>query len=304
MSASAEDTDSTVKKRFATLSEAQFNMLITERESSNTRKSTENAVRTFRSYLVEKTQDTGFESWTADKLDTILCKFFTEARTAKGELYKKTTLIGLRHGINRHLSNSDSNYDIVNGANFKKSQVAFKAMLVELKREGKGGIEHHPPLDSGDLIKLYQYFNENRDVPEVLQSKVFVDVMLHFGRRGRENLKDMRIVDFWMKTDSDGHRYIFINRDELTKNHQTDTNTAEGRMFEIKGKLHFYHFVDTNMHISLFINAVILSILSIETLEITADPDQAPKKALKQVSYILWHSNLSKLQIKSMTHTY
>ena len=60
---------------------------------------------------------------------------------------------------------------------------------MELKREGKGGIEHHPHLESGDLKKLYKYFNENRDVPEVLQSKVFVDVVLHFGRRGRENLR-------------------------------------------------------------------------------------------------------------------
>ena len=64
--------------------------------------------------------------------------------------------------------------------------------------------------------------------------------MLHFGRRGRENLRDMNISDFWMKTDSDGLRYVFINRDELTKNHQTDTNTAEGRMFEIRGKLHTF----------------------------------------------------------------
>ena len=37
------------------------------------------AMRTFRAYLVEKSLDTGFESWPADQMDTILCKFFTEA---------------------------------------------------------------------------------------------------------------------------------------------------------------------------------------------------------------------------------
>ena len=66
-------------------------------------------------------------------------------------------------------------------------------MLVELKREGKGGNEHHSPLASGDRKKMYK---RKRDVPEVLRSKVFVDVMVHFGRRGRENLKEIKISDF------------------------------------------------------------------------------------------------------------
>ena len=103
MASSAEVTEvneySTVKK-FASLSDAQFNALITERESNNTRKGTDSAVRTFRAYLVEKSLDRGFESWPSAQLDTISWKYFTEARSAKGELYKKTTLIGLRHGIN------------------------------------------------------------------------------------------------------------------------------------------------------------------------------------------------------------
>ena len=35
---------------------------------------------------MEKSLDRGFESWPADQLDTILWKYFTEARSAKGEL--------------------------------------------------------------------------------------------------------------------------------------------------------------------------------------------------------------------------
>ena len=52
-------------------------------------------MRTFLAYLVEKSLNTGFESWPADQLDTILGKFFTVAQSAKDELYKKTTLISL-----------------------------------------------------------------------------------------------------------------------------------------------------------------------------------------------------------------
>ena len=123
----------------------------------------------------------------------------------------------------------------MNGTDFKKSQTAFKAMVVELKKEGKGAIDHHPPIDRTDLLKLYDYFYECRESPAVLQSKVFVDIMLHFSRRGRENLRELKIVDFWLKTDPNGLKYLSIERDELTKNHQTDNNTADGRMFEIKG---------------------------------------------------------------------
>ena len=101
-------------------------------------------------------------------------------------------------------------------------------MVVELKKEGKCGTEHHPPLESGDLLKLYTYVNDNRYDASMLQAKVFVDIMLHSGRRGLENLRDLKVSDFWMTTDSDHQskkisndkqRFIYMKRDELTKNH-------------------------------------------------------------------------------------
>ena len=58
--------------------------------------------------------------------------------------------------------------------------------------------------------------------------------MLPFGRCGREILRDFKISDIWLSIDSDQHRYIYMKRDELTKNHQTDPNTADGEMFEMK----------------------------------------------------------------------
>ena len=108
-------------------------------------------------------------------------------------------------------------------------------MVVELKKERKGAIDHHPPIDRTDLLKLYNYFYENRGSPVVLQSRVFVDGMLHFSRRGRENLRQLKKADFSLRTDPNGLKYLCIERDELTKNHQTNNNTADGRMFEIKG---------------------------------------------------------------------
>ena len=65
--------------------------------------------------------------------------------------------------------------------------------------------------------------------------QVFVDVMIHFGRRGRENLRNFERDGFAVTRDGDGSLYVYKVKDELTKNHQTDDTRTEGRMYEIKG---------------------------------------------------------------------
>ena len=61
--------------------------------------------------------------------------------------------------------------------------------------------------------------------------------MLHFGRRGRENLRDLKRDDFAITRDGEEALYAYKVKDELTKKHQTDDAKSEGRMYEIKGNL-------------------------------------------------------------------
>ena len=56
---------------------------------------------------------------------------------------------------------------------------------------------------------------------------------------GRENLRTLSVSDLALRADPDGSSYIFMVRDEQTKNHQLDTNTADDRMYEIKGNTDF-----------------------------------------------------------------
>lgn len=61
--------------------------------------------------------------------------------------------------------------------------------------------------------------------------------MLHFGRRGRENLSTLTRSDFAVQQNADGILYVYKTKDEKTKNHQDDNEkSADGRMYEIKGK--------------------------------------------------------------------
>ena len=160
-----------------------MNIIIANKDALNTKKATKQAVNVFQAYLKEKNLPLNIEGYNVSELDDCLAKFYVELRQQSGKVYKKTSFSAIRHGINRHLTN----HDIVNGSDFPKSQKAFQAMSAELKRQGAGGVDHHPPIEQEDLHKVYNYF----DVfdPEMLQQKVFFDIMLHFGRRGRENLR-------------------------------------------------------------------------------------------------------------------
>ena len=220
--------------RFASLNCEDFDKILTEKDSKNTKRATEMAVKIFRTYLREKELPENFEEASASSLDDQLTRFYGEARQVNGQKYKTTTLIAIRHGINRHLQLKTAGMDIINSGDFKKSKQMFIAVTKDLKREGKGGITHYPPIETQDLQKMYDYFDLENNIR--LQQKVFVDIMMYFGRRGRENLHLLKISDFAATTDSTGHLFIFMPNDELTKNHQDNPNTAEGRMYSRKGE--------------------------------------------------------------------
>ena len=233
----------TTKSRFASLSENDATNLLLSKDALNTKRANERTHRTFCTYLKEKNYgDVDFENWRPDMLDETLSKFYSEARTETGELYKTTSFYSLRYSLNRHLAdfairNKKDVMDITSKIKFPKSNEMFKACCKMLKKEGKGFVESSPPIEEIDLQKMAKYFESNlRENPKVMQQKVFVDLMLHFGRRGRENLRDLKQSDFAVSTDGEGELYLHSVQDEQTKNHQEDLHRNQGRMYEVKGK--------------------------------------------------------------------
>lgn len=108
-------------------------------------------------------------------------------------------------------------------------------MVKALKSKGKGGVVHKDPIPATDLKKIYEDLTcvEN---PRTLQQKVFVDVVLHLARRGRDNLRSLEKTNFIIETHSEGNKYISKAVDELTKNHQNNDETPQGRLYEVRGK--------------------------------------------------------------------
>ena len=62
---------------------------------------------------------------------------------------------------------------------------AFRAAMTELKREGKGNIEHHPVIPESHLHIIYNSTVLEPKSPSRLQNKVQFDtcILFYFARR-------------------------------------------------------------------------------------------------------------------------
>jgi hypothetical protein len=122
-------------------------------------------------------------------------------------------MISLRCGLQRHFSKIRE-IDTANNADFKAANDMFNTMLIKLKQVGMGVTVHKPEITSEDIGKLYNCFDLNTYTE--LQNKVFLDCMLFFCNRGRENLRELKRDDFKFEGTGE-NRYVEL-RDHLTKN--------------------------------------------------------------------------------------
>lgn len=111
--------------------------------------------------------------------------------------------------------------------------------MTQIKRSGKGTVQHKEVISDADIAKLYSSDAVSVDNPQRLQSKVFLDVKLYTCRRGRENLRNMKKSDFIVKTDAQGSCFYANVAKYETKNHRgsdvADDDMSFGRIYEMPG---------------------------------------------------------------------
>ena len=79
--------------------------------------------------------------------------------------------------------------------------------------------------------------------PKSLQQKIFVELALHFGRRGKEGWRKLTKGSFEKKTDAAGREYVTLRYNEFDKNH---------RNAEVKGQFMFARNEDPNCPVKSF----------------------------------------------------
>ena len=195
------------RSRFASLNDEEFDDLLNRKDSENTQKATKKAVTVFREYLSAKNRPEDFENFEKDELGNVLSRFYVEARRSDGNHYKTSSLNGVRAGLNRHLKQNyylgSGTIDIMRDKDFVAANMAFRAAIVELKKIGKGDVQHHQAIDENDIAKLYRSGVFDQNSPTGLQLKVWFELMLYICRRGRENLRELKKDHFVVATDSD-----------------------------------------------------------------------------------------------------
>ena len=90
-------------ERFSTVTEADEQRILHEKNAANTHKATAIAWGTLTTYCTVTGIRFDIATVTPNELDAILKKFYLELRKQDGNLYKKTTFRAIRNGIQRKL---------------------------------------------------------------------------------------------------------------------------------------------------------------------------------------------------------
>ncbi|CAC5383236.1 unnamed protein product [Mytilus coruscus] len=219
-----EDVNFMTNGRFPIINKEEKENIVDDANSKSTKKQTKYGVNIFRQWLLEREKNVDFEDLDITSLDATLREFYAEVRSTDGNFYSKSTFVGIRASINRHLRAPPFNktYALMDKSSFSKSNQMFAAMLKKLQREGLDKAKHHPSITEGDLQKLRESEVLSMKTPKGLQRKVWFDMMISFGRRGRENQRQFTKDTLEIKTDDRGHEFAQFAHSETTKNHRGD----------------------------------------------------------------------------------
>ena len=202
--------------RFQLLDNQELQDLIDSADSKNTKNVVKYSMKIFEEYLrVINTDLDSVHTLSNVDLDELLQKFYVGARQQNGSLYSKKSMLSIRFGLQRHFLNF-KNVDILNHSDFANSSRVFKCFSATLKQKGKGVVKHKEAITPEDMMTIQDSFDLND--PQGLQDKVFIDVMLFFCNRGRENLREMTRDSFEIGEEN-GKTYITL-KDTLTKNNR------------------------------------------------------------------------------------
>ena len=163
-----------------------------------------------------------FENLNPEVLATYLRRFYGEVRNRDGQVYCKGSLLAIRSAIFRFLTQppNNVNYSIMTDSMFLAANNVLVGQSRLMKATGKDVSVHHPPIEPGDMKKMYDSEVLSCSDPVALQRKVFFEMLLHFGRRGRESLRLLKKSDIVFKFDVEDREYATLASNSLEKNHQ------------------------------------------------------------------------------------
>lgn len=129
------------------------------------------------------------------ELASLIERFYGEACTKDGRPYSRSSLVGIRAGLNRYLQSLLRPINIFTDREF---MFANKILMGRIKKEDKNGpgIKHKLPIAQQDIWKMYASGVLSNNNPTSLQNKVFFEISLHLAGKGRDQLHDLKKNSF------------------------------------------------------------------------------------------------------------
>ncbi|XP_051737398.1 zinc finger MYM-type protein 2 isoform X3 [Ctenopharyngodon idella] len=218
-----EPTDSSTQiSRCANVSSADLDELEHNRNESSTVKQTIWAVNCFKAWLREKQLTIDFKTAEKSELNPVLREFYGSIRTSKGELYGISSYVGLRAGLNRFINDPPLNraWNLMQDAEFRSANNVFKGVVKQMRRSGRDITAHYPPISLEDQHMLKHSAALDPGNPKGLLNKVWYDIQLHFGLRGKEGNRHLQPNAFVLNRDQNGFKYFTMTLNEDMKNPQ------------------------------------------------------------------------------------
>lgn len=172
------------------------------------------------------------------ELNECLKCFYTSARKQDGTFYKTTSLKSIRAAIDRFLRSPprSKQFSITAHPAFTEANKVLDAFVKDLRKSGKiAGLVHKRAISKEQIQKLYdsgELGSADSKNPAQLQRTAWLYLGLFFGRRGRENQREMKPGMLALRETPQGVEYFELNRKmpgslPATKNHQGGLADAE-----------------------------------------------------------------------------
>ena len=181
---------------------------------------------------------TPIEEMNKEELNACLKSFYTSARKQDGQFYKSSSLKAIRAAIDRYLRMPphSKQFSIVADPAFTEANKILDAFVKELRKSGKiSSVVHKKAISEQQVENLFQSGElgpaDTKD-PAQLQSTTWFCLGIYFGRRGRENQRDMKPAMLALRATPQGEEYFELNREfpgslPATKNHQGALSDAK-----------------------------------------------------------------------------
>lgn len=163
--------------------------------------------------------------------------FYASARNKDGEPYSKSSLQCIRASIQRCLQGPPHNrvINLISGSAFARANQVIQGTIKTMRKEGLDKTTRHTPIDPVHLKQLYSSGAFLTTTPTTLQFKVFFEISLHFGGRGREGLRKLKTEMIKFETSPNGQEYATLSCVAHEKNYQGvgshNTDEHDQRMY-------------------------------------------------------------------------